>query len=290
MELHPSSVRQVVEEQARRAERLIAAHLQGAVSAYEQQTRGPRGEPWLVVESDGSMVRTGELVLAPEGGQSLKRRLPKRRRQTQWREVRLTCVQRPGETARRYGAVMGPPAQVGAPMVALALLAGWGEDPGVHGVGDGAPWIAQQMAEVFPQHRYLLDRYHLLEHLYAGAAALPKTCPLSAAEGVERQMELIEQGAVDEVIGGCRSLAGRRQDHPLHELARYLESQREHLDYAGARARGLPEGSGAVEGGHRHIIQARLKLPGTWWKEEMVNPMLALRTLRANEWWEAFWN
>lgn len=167
-------------------------------------------ELWLVVESDGSMVRTGELVLAPEGGHSPKRRLPKRRRQTQWREVRLTCVQRPGETARRYGAVLGPPAPVGAQLFALALLAGWGEDTWVHGVGDGAPWIAQQMAEVFPQHRYPLDRYPLLEHLDAGAAALPKTCPLSAAEWGKRQMEPIEQGAGDEVIGRCQSLAGRR--------------------------------------------------------------------------------
>jgi len=290
VELHPSSVRQVVEAQARQAESFIAAHLQGAVSAYEQQTGFRRGEPWLVVESDGSMVRTGELVPAPEGGQSPKRRLPKRRRQTQWREVRLSSVQRPGEGERRYGAIMGPPSQVGEQMFALALLAGWGEDTWVHGVGDGAPWIAQQMAEVFPQHRYLLDRYHLLEHLYAGASALPKTCPLSAAEWVERQLEHIDQGAVDTVIVGFRSLAKRSQDHPLNQLARYLESQREHLDYAGARARGLPEGSGAVEGGHRHIIQARLKLPGTWWKEETINPMLALRTLRANGWWEVFWN
>ena len=48
--------------------------------------------------------------------------------------------------------------------------------------------------------------------------------------------------------------------------------------------------SGAVEGGHRSVIQDRLKLPGTWWSEETVNPMLALRSLRANNRWEAFWN
>ena len=44
-----------------------------------------------------------------------------------------------------------------------------------------------------------------------------------------------------------------------------------------------------VEGGHRTVIQARLKLPA-WWKEETVDPMLALRTLRANGQWEAFWH
>jgi len=288
--LHPSSVRQVVETQARRAEGFVAGRLQEVGQAFEQDPSPRRGVPWLIVESDGSMIRTGTLELAPEGGQSPKRQQPKRQRQTQWREVRLTCVQRPGELAWHYGAILGSPAQVGEQMFALAVLAGWGEDTEVHGVGDGAPWIAQQMAEVFPRHRSLLERYHLREPLDTGAQALPQNCPLSGQEWVDQQQAIIDQGAVDTVIRTCHAFARKRRDHPLHHLAQYLESQREHLDYAGARERGLPEGSGAVEGGHRHVIQARLKLPGTWWNEVTINPMLALRTLRANEWWEVFWN
>jgi len=33
----------------------------------------------------------------------------------------------------------------------------------------------------------------------------------------------------------------------------------------------------------------RLKLPGTWWHLENVDFMLALRLIRANGWWENFW-
>ena len=171
-------------------------------------------------------------------------------------------------------------------MLALAIGAGYGENTQVHGVGDGAPWIAQQIAEVFPRHQYLLDRYHLLEHLYAGAGTLPQEGKEEAGVWVAQQMALIEQGKVAEVMTNC---AGENPQHPLSQLGRYLENQQGHLDYAGAREQGLPLGSGGVEGGHRHVIQARLKLPGTWWKEETVNPMLALRTLRANGCWEAFW-
>ena len=57
-------------------------------------------------------------------------------------------------------------------MFALALRCGYGDNTWVHGVGDGAPWIAQQMAAVFPKQRFLLDRYQLLEHLHEGASAL----------------------------------------------------------------------------------------------------------------------
>jgi hypothetical protein len=173
-------------------------------------------------------------------------------------------------------------------MFALALCWGYGDNTFVHGVGDGAPWIAQQMAEVFPRRRYLLDRYHLLEHIYGGAAALPYS-PEAVKEWVAEQVARIDQGEVDEAMEECRSKAGGAE-HPLNQLARYIQHQREHLDYRRAREQGLPVGSGVVEGGHRHVIQARMKLPGTWWKEETINPMLALRTLRANGHWEAFWN
>jgi hypothetical protein len=282
-------VRQVVRREAQRAEELVSKEQQEAIKGYGQKRRR-EGEPWLIVESDGSMVRTGELEPDPEGGLSPRRGRPKRRRQTQWREVRLSILQVPQEEGKRYAAVLGSPQRVGEQMLALALEAGYGENTWVHGVGDGAPWIAQQIAEVFPRHRYVLDWYHLLENLHKGAMGLPASFPLSAKEWVEEQVSRIDQGKVEEVIAECGSRGGEKREHPLNQLTRYLENQEGHLDYASAREEGLPLGSGVVEGGHRHVIQARLKLPGTWWKEETINPMLALRTLRANGKWEAFWD
>lgn len=288
--LHPSSIRQVVERQAQRAEAYVSDQHEEAIRWEGQRQRRLEGKPWLIVEGDGSFVRTGELQQDPKGGLSPKKQRPKKRRQTQWREVRLSVVQAPGEEERQYAGVLGPPSRVGEQMLALALTGGYGDNTWVHGVGDGAHWIAQQMAEVFPRHHYLLDRYHLLEHLYAGAGGLPDRGQESAKEWVQQQVSLIDQGRVSQVIAACQAAGGGSSDHPLNQLAGYLEHQQDHLDYASAREQGLPIGSGAVEGGHRHVIQARLKLPGTWWKEDTINPMLALRTLRANGWWQAFWN
>jgi hypothetical protein len=146
------------------------------------------------------------------------------------------------------------------------------------------------MGEVFPRHQYLLDRYHLLEHLYTGAASLPEGSDVSPGEWVDKQLSLIDAGDVSKVISECRTLAGQTRDHPLTQLAGYLQGQKDHLDYEGARRNQLPVGSGVVEGGHRHVVQSRLKLPGAWWNPETINPMLALRTLRANGWWQSFWN
>ena len=36
--------------------------------------------------------------------------------------------------------------------------------------------------------------------------------------------------------------------------------------------------------------QARLKIAGATWHPDTINPMLALRIIRANHWWSDFWN
>lgn len=284
VELHRSSIRDVVLQQAERAAGFVDWADGEAVASYGRQQGLRAGEPWLIVESDGSMVRTGELEPDPAGGSTL-RGGPKRIRKTRWREVRLSLVEALGGRERRYAAALGPPPRVGAQMFALALRCGYGDNTWVHGVGDGAPWIAQQVAAVFPRQRFLLDRYHLLEHLHAGASALPGG-GASAQAWVSEQVERIDRGEVSGVATECRSWG----EEALDRLAGYLEERDGQLDYAAARKAGLPTGSGAVEGGHRSVIQGRLKLPGAWWKEETVNPMLALRTLRANGHWEAFWH
>ena len=79
-------------------------------------------------------------------------------------------------------------------------------------------------------------------------------------------------------------------DHaPVRACVRYLHNRPHHLDYKGALEKGLPIGSGEIESAHRYVIQQRLKLPGAWWKADNVEPMLALRVVRANEDWAKYW-
>jgi hypothetical protein len=49
-------------------------------------------------------------------------------------------------------------------------------------------------------------------------------------------------------------------------------------------------GSGEIESAHKSIPQKRLKIPGAIWHADSIDPMLALRILRADDWWEDFWN
>ena len=76
---------------------------------------------------------------------------------------------------------------------------------------------------------------------------------------------------------------------PVRGTHQYLAKRKDPLDYAGARAAGLPIGSGEVESGHRHLIQQRLKIAGAWWTLPNTEVMLQLRTTRANHAWNRYW-
>ena len=78
-------------------------------------------------------------------------------------------------------------------------------------------------------------------------------------------------------------------ESPVRSAYQYIQERRAHLDYAGARLRNLPIGSGEIESGHRHVIQQRLKLSGGWWTEKNMESMLQLRVTRSNGWWDTYW-
>ena len=62
----------------------------------------------------------------------------------------FSVVETPRDGERQYAAALGSPQRVWEQLFALALRSGYGENTQVHGVGDGAPWIAQQIEAAFP--------------------------------------------------------------------------------------------------------------------------------------------
>ena len=84
--------------------------------------------------------------------------------------------------------------------------------------------------------------------------------------------------------------AGVAEEHaPVRGAYRYLSNRAGQLDYAGALAADLPIGSGLIEAGHRHVLHARLKISGAWWKRENAEAMIQARVCRANGQWDASW-
>lgn len=241
----------------------------------------PAAVKTLITEMDGSMI---PLVQPGRGADGRKGK------QVCWAEVRLCCARGQGQTTRRYGATLGSLELVRACWAETAEQAGLGPQSVVHGVGDGAPWIAEMFEEQFGgQGKYLIDFYHVTEYL---AAAGPRVAGSKRApQWLRKQKARLLLGQWPKILRTLEAHqeAGDAPEKPVRTAYRYLHDRREHLHYAAARKAGLPIGSGEVESGHRHVIQQRLKISGAWWRETTAQQMLGLRVARANRCWEHYW-
>lgn len=236
----------------------------------------------LVTEMDGSLI---PVVQPAKSGDRRKNKT------LVWREVRVCCARAVGQDSPIYGATLGTLASCSLLWAQTARSAGFNPRTYVHGVGDGAPWILEKFKENFAeQGQYLLDFYHVSEYL-AGAARVIAG-EKKALAWVRRQQDRLLNNQVSKVL---RSLSQHLESEnpaetPVRDAYRYIDQRRANLDYRSAREKKLPIGSGEIESAHRHLIQKRLKLSGSWWKETNAQAVITLRTARANQCWETYWS
>ena len=238
----------------------------------------------VVTQIDGSLI-----PVVQSSGQGGDRR---KKKKLFWREVRLCSARPVGNAQSLWGATLGGLEATSLLWQETAKRAGLTADTFVHGVGDGAPWIAEKFAENFPGGRFVLDFYHVSEYL--GQAALVICGEKKKRAWLRRQQGRLLQNEWRKVL---RALEGHLEDPntpseaaPVRSAHRYLSERSNYLDYATTIRDGYEIGSGEVESGHRHLVQQRLKLAGAWWRESNAEPMLNLRTARSNGLWSHYWN
>jgi hypothetical protein len=240
----------------------------------------------LICEMDGSMVPIVETAEPEIGVDRRKTRV------LDWKEARLSLVRKPNEIEPIFAATMGDVDQAGEQLFGLALRAGATSNTKFHCLGDGAPWIADQVETQFgAQANYLIDFYHLCEYL---SAAGEKIAGGGKESWIEEKKDWLKENRWQDVLRSLEpfleSDAGPKQDGPVRACYRYIANRPKFLDYKSALEAGLPIGSGEIESAHRYVIQSRLKISGAWWKKENAQKMLALRTLRANGDWDRYWS
>ncbi|WP_221899830.1 UPF0236 family transposase-like protein [Bathymodiolus platifrons methanotrophic gill symbiont] len=179
----------------------------------------------------------------------------------------------------------------GHSLLNCAVTAGLGINTQIHGVGDGATWIADQMKKRFgSQASYLVDFYHVCEYLGGASKICAANDEKNWMDVQEKRLKNNEHSLVIHDLNPF--LEGDEIENskaPVRSCHRYLSNRTEQLDYKGAIEKNLPIGSGEIESAHRYVIQERLKLSGAWWKSENVEPMLALRVVRGNDQWDEYW-
>ncbi len=273
--LSPSTIRHVTE-----------GHAQALVADGDDEPAWPTqtGVVTVIAESDGGMV-----PLVEGDPDSPDRRRGKR---LLWKEAKLSLAHAHGSSTRVYGATLGGGVEVaGRQLLACAIAAGLGTNSQVHALGDGAPWIADQVAARFgTQGTYTVDFFHVCDYLADAAKAGAPDDPKTWLENQKKRLKLNQNPLVLVALGAALEPAAVPDaDAPVWACHRYLSNRLDHLDYQGALAQGLPIGSGEIESAHRYVVQQRLKRPGAWWTPDNAEAMLALRITRANGQWSTYW-
>lgn len=273
IEIPPATVRLITEKHA-----YTITKMKKETAAYEKT---------LISETDGSMIPITEI-------DDVKKDLHKDARKARkigWKEVKLSFARGKDKAKRYYAGGIGTVEEAGQKMLDSAILAGMKEDTYVHALGDGAPWIAEQVKLKFcNRSSYLIDFFHLCEYLSEASIWCNVFEP---KKWLEESKEKLKNGKQKEVFQEVKvkyeTLDNREEDNGLTRCYRYMEKRLEYFDYQGALTKGLPIGSGEIESSHRHVVQKRLKIAGAWWKVDNANALLNLRMERLNGYWEAYW-
>lgn len=154
-------------------------------------------------------------------------------------------------------------------------------------IADAAVWIWNLTGDRFAGARQRLDPWHALQHLWAVAHALHPEDEAAAAAWIKplKDKLLASQAAevIDELDSVLNGLRGSRRETVQAER-NYLENNRERLDYQGAKERGEPLGSGAMESTCKQY-QVRFHRSGQFWTTKGDEALMCLETFWRNARW-----
>lgn len=284
-EVGRTSILRVVKEQARIADDFVRRRLGSAQDLYEMPEAERKSHPSMLAELDGCEIRTG--TYEPGEGVTPKRGSPKRRRNEAWRDVRMGLVKRDEEATASYVGYMGEYPEICDRLFRLAVSLGLGPQTQVLSVGDGGIGLMEAIKAHLPNVQYIVDYYHMKSHIIETAEEMGK-------EGKKKDswilaaMKSLASGRQAQFRKRLRTHKGQGA-HRVQNLQKHIKRFADCVHYDRYRELGYPIGSGDVESCHRSIPQRRLKLPGTWWHPDSINPMLSLLIIRPNGWWEDFW-
>jgi hypothetical protein len=157
---------------------------------------------------------------------------------------------------------------------------------------DGAPgmWarIPDLMKKLKITHWYeSLDYTHAKQNLYEIVELVPTSLIEHKTNLFTYWKNLLWTGhwkALRAVIK--TSVTGNNRKQALRKFDNYFTKNRCRMRYSYFKSMGLPIGSGAVESAIRRIINLRLKGAGTFWKKEMAETMLFLRSQYLSGRWQ----
>lgn len=178
-------------------------------------------------------------------------------------------VQRAHATRQAYTAVLGSADQFAPALWALAWRHGVPTAADSSVTADGAKWIWQLVADLFPDSVQIVDWCHACEHLAGAARALHPNDDAAAQRWYRKRCKELYKGEIHKITL-------RLDTAGLGEHARYFHTHKRRMQYQTCIEEGYPVGSGTVESAIKQF-KHRLSGPGMRWSRQGAEQMLVIR-------------
>lgn len=207
------------------------------------------------------------------------------------RQIKLGCVFTQSTDAHgnpqrdpfssTYVSTFGEVTDLSALLYQEALKRGYASARTTVFLGDGAEWIWNMVQDRFRGAVQIVDFYHACEHLHALCQTL-ETDPARSTALFRTWRRRLKRNGLPRII---RETAERALNldsttcETIHDQLRYFHTNAHRMTYRTFRRKGYFIGSGAIEGGCRHIVAQRTKLSGMRWLRTGAANVLAFRCL-----------
>lgn len=289
-----STIRRITESYGITAEQFIKTKLE----KYEADAdEGTPSLPTIILGFDGCSIRTGELQIINQDDDQLKTiplRTPsgrhKCKRNEEWRDVRLGFSKSNSEGSKKFfiGGMTDLPTLITS-LFNLSLGLGMNENTKPVAIADGGNGLYEELDRQFCDLQFILDYYHFREHLYDTAKERGLDGDVKD-QWIDQKTSLAWNGQAMELIKILENEYEMTGNDKTRKLIGYVTRFKECISYKSFVEQGFSIGSGEIESAHKYVTQKRLKLTGACWKPKHVNPMLALRLVKNNGWWNEFLN
>jgi hypothetical protein len=140
----------------------------------------------------------------------------------------------------------------------------------------------------------VVDVFHVSEHLHACGRVLYGDQTPEARQWAEQRLETVLASGPVALLQELAQAQSRTIDETkrktLESLVSYLKPNMDGLWYRDRLRRGLPIGSGMVEGACKTVVGRRLKCNGARWLAGNADRMTALCCLLYSGQWETYWS
>jgi hypothetical protein len=286
---------QRVQEAGRKAMKDLEHRLEKALDepAVDEEYLAPEVAALpLLMGADGVMAPFRPKLGTPKG-------------KTVWREVKVAIFARLGKRITRTGeqtprlmqrrlvAVLGSTELLSRRMMLEALRQGIRTAQRVVWLSDGGRGFWTVYTERFSRHALgILDFYHAAQNLWKAAVACLDGRTKDARNWFAGARHRLRHGNPEDVLDDIHQALTTKglpesAQRVLRNLYDYLQTHREHIDYARFKELGIPIGSGLVESACKWLIQQRFKGVGMRWSEDGFNHLLHLRLAWVNSSFES---